>query len=205
MKILGMMALLGSLTVSSLAGATDLSTKDSRDGYADRKSWAGFYVGADVGYEASELSVEGTPLSLGGGGAFAAFRAGYDVQPGGRPLVFGAFGAIGTTELEYNAVDAEVDFFYEVGARAGIAIGNALPYVFAGYQWRDFGEVSNVDLNLDGWFGGAGIELALGGGFSTKIEGRYSLREEEVSAFGTKTDLEDDAVSATVGIVYKIN
>jgi len=205
MNLLGTTALTGALLVSSVAGAADLSTKNSRDNYVGRKSWAGFYVGADVGYETSELSVDGTPFSLGGGGALAALRAGYDVQPGGRPLVLGAFGAVGTTELEYNSVDAEVDVFYEVGARAGIAIGNALPYVFAGYQWRDFGDVGGEALNLDGWFGGAGIELALGGGFSTKIEGRYSLREESVSALGTTTDLEDDAVSATVGLVYKIN
>lgn len=122
--------------------------------------WTGFHVGAHGGLDMAEVSGFG-PIGLSESAIGYGVNAGYDHQFGHMVLGIGA---------DHTWTDALViERHWSVTARAGIAVGNALPYVLAGYKKAEV-----PGLSLDGWVAGGGIEFALGRGLSLGGEYRYS-------------------------------
>ena len=118
-------------------------------------------VGATVGIAGDDIfSSSATTFGI---------EAGYDMEFGaeGRGVIGG--------QVEYQN-DFDNDFGHELAAtaRVGGKVGqNALVYVTGGYS-----RIEVLDINLDGYRLGGGVEFALGtSGANLKIEQRYANYE----------------------------
>jgi outer membrane immunogenic protein len=135
-------------------------------------SWAGPYLGGNLGYEWGSVSNNPTKPSGFAGGV----QAGYNWQRG--PWVFGVEG-----DIEATAADATFapwkfsnPWFGTLRGRAGYAISNVLFYGTAGLA---FGELTGQTFGLSeshttaGWTAGLGAEVGLAPHWSAKIEYLY--------------------------------
>jgi outer membrane immunogenic protein len=138
-------------------------------------NWTGFYVGLHGGY-AGGSGVDGW---LGGG------QLGFNYQAPGSAFVFGgevdgAFSNIGNSATLGGVVtvSSEADRLATARLRIGTAADQTLYYLTGGAVWAH-NEISVTGLGRDskthfGWTAGAGIERALGGGWSGKLEYLYA-------------------------------
>jgi outer membrane immunogenic protein len=132
-------------------------------------SWAGPYLGGNLGYQWGTVSDNPTRPSGFSGGV----QAGYNFQSG--PLVFGV-------EADLQATGADDTFapwkfsnpwFGTVRGRAGYAFNNILFYGTGGLA---FGELRGETFGLSeshttaGWTAGVGAEFGLAKNWSAKIE-----------------------------------
>ena len=113
----------------------------------------------------------------------------------------------------YNThVDLDIDQIASVRARLGMAMGQWLPFVTAGWGWAQadrstfnsiFGTSSDSNWH-DGWTAGLGAEYAIDDRWSVKAEYRYySLGEETYgvkASGGEGTDVDLDLHTVLVGI-----
>ncbi len=135
-------------------------------------SWAGPYLGGNLGYEWGTVGSNRTRPSGFSGGV----QAGYNWQSG--PLVFGV-------EADLQATAADDTFapwkfsnpwFGTVRGRAGYAFNNILFYGTGGLA---FGELRGETFGLSeshttaGWTAGVGAEFGLAKNWSAKIEYLY--------------------------------
>jgi outer membrane immunogenic protein len=116
--------------------------------------WTGFYVGALLGYTSVEADGSGAKDWEAGG------TVGFDWQVRNTALVLGARGSYVRTGFE------GVDDNWSVDGRAGIAMGTALPYVFAGYGWT---RSDVMDLTVGNLQYGVGVEWRLSNALSTSF------------------------------------
>ena len=168
-------------------------------------------------------------------GALGGFQAGYDLQAG--PMVFGIEGdwqwsaqhtsTCGFVCTDEGAVIAEqrLRSFGTLRGRLGVSAGSSLLYGTAGLAWADV----NTDINLtntfnnlsdrasfhhtmSGWTAGGGIETAIGGNWTAKVEYLYADFGSVTDAFYSPTfahvtqvtsDLHEHIVRA--GINYRFN
>jgi outer membrane immunogenic protein len=136
-------------------------------------SWAGPYLGAQIGYEWGAVSNNPThPEGLEGG-----IEAGYNWQ-------FGQFVAGGEADL--NVSDAEDTFapwqfsnpwYGTLRGRAGVAIGNTLLYGTAGLAYGEMtvqtpGNLTESKTSF-GLVGGGGVEVGFSPRWSAKAEWLY--------------------------------
>ncbi|AWM88146.1 outer membrane protein [Microvirga sp. 17 mud 1-3] len=191
-------------------------------------TWTGFYVGANVGYGWSTGSSRYFDPAFGyaGGGKSGGFvgggQAGYNYQ-------FGMFVLGAETDIQYAAVGnkgASYGLYYYSGnsdgyfgtirARAGVAFDRALVYATGGFAYGDIGGNMAFDPLLGyrrsdsthgGWTVGGGVEYAVSGNISAKVEGLYvnlDTRSNYVgSAYGVRRDTEFGVLRA--GVNYKFN
>lgn len=141
-------------------------------------SWAGPYLGGNLGY--SWGSVDNNPTKPSGfvGGA----QAGYNWQTG--PWLFGVEGDIQVTCADDTFAPWKFSnpWFGTVRGRAGYAVNNILFYGTAGLAFGElrgltFGGISESHTNV-GWTGGVGAEFGLSlfglaQNWSAKIEYLY--------------------------------
>src|ERR1700732_4976087 len=157
-------------------------------------NWTGFYVGGHVGYGGGSFGPGTNPIpdqavffphSL--TGMIAGFQAGYNLQLPNRvvlgveadvsfasPIDRPKFGlAPFNTTLEYAAT---------ARGRIGYAFGAILPYVTGGLAWGQTGVNINAGdgsllssqlLPHVGWTAGLGMEMAVGGNWTARIEYDY--------------------------------
>ncbi|MBR0965092.1 porin family protein [Bradyrhizobium diazoefficiens] len=135
-------------------------------------SWAGPYLGANLGYEWG--SVSNSPVKPSGfvGGA----QAGYNFQNG--PWVFGVEGDIQAAGADDTFAPWKFSnpWFGTLRGRAGYAFSNVLFYGTAGLA---FGELRGQTFGWTeshtsvGWTIGAGAELGLAPNWSVKLEYLY--------------------------------
>jgi outer membrane immunogenic protein len=135
-------------------------------------SWAGPYIGGNLGYEWG--SVRNNPTKPSGvvGGA----QAGYNWQSGN--WVFGVEGDIEATAAEDTFAPWKFSnpWFGTLRGRAGYAISNVLFYGTGGLA---FGELTGQTFGLSeshttaGWTVGLGAEVGLAPRWSAKIEYLY--------------------------------
>jgi outer membrane immunogenic protein len=192
-------------------------------------TWAGFYVGADVGYSWSQ-----TDSDFSGAGLLPA--APFSLSPDGDGVVGGVFvgynaqfnqivvGLEADIEAASNSGDdtatvlgvpftASVDKNWQgsVRARLGYAIDNFLPYITGGVAFGDFDlKYSTPGLSVSdsktftGWTIGAGLDYAFTQNLIGRLEYRYTdYGDDNLTAFGItdKVDIKDSTVR--VGIAYK--
>jgi outer membrane immunogenic protein len=173
--LLGAVALLAAgWTVS--AEAADLSY-GSRAPYTVNQplnaySWAGPYLGANLGYAWG--SVDNNPTNP--SGFSGGVQAGYNWQTG--PWMFGVEGDIQATGADDTFAPWKFSnpWFGTVRGRAGYAFNNILFYGTGGLA---FGELRGETFGLSeshttaGWTAGVGTEFGLAQNWSAKIEYLY--------------------------------
>lgn len=151
-------------------------------------SWNGFYIGAHVGGAwgtvESEFSAIPFPIAsaaingfLGGG------QIGYNLQSG--IVVFGIEADASWSNLKGTTpclfvltCKREADFLGTVTGRVGLTADRALIYVKGGAAWAHIEHdvsavgvaVTSADKTVWGWTVGTGVEYAITGNWSAKIE-----------------------------------
>jgi outer membrane immunogenic protein len=175
--------------------------------------WTGLYIGANagvglgrnktnvVGFNADSLNT----THLGPQGAIGGAQIGYNWQTGSMfgPLVFGVEADIQGSGMrddftslrigETTAYDQRLDWFGTVRGRLGRADGPVMSYVTGGYAYGSVRTTLNqaaigiTDFGSrmqHGWTYGGGVEAALSGNWTAKIEALYVN-------LGNKTDVFD--------------
>ncbi|MCK1709573.1 MULTISPECIES: outer membrane protein [unclassified Bradyrhizobium] len=135
-------------------------------------SWAGPYLGANVGYEWG--SVDNNPAKP--SGFVGGVQAGYNFQNG--PWVFGVEGDIQAAGADDTFAPWKFSnpWFGTLRGRAGYALSNVLFYGTAGLA---FGELRAQTFGWTeshttaGWTIGAGAEVGLAPNWSAKLEYLY--------------------------------
>ena len=139
----------------------------------DALSWAGPYLGGNLGYQWGTVSNNPTrPTGLVGGA-----QAGYNWQPTGN-WVFGVEGDLEATGADDTFAPWKFSnpWFGTVRGRAGYAFNNVLFYGTAGLA---FGELRAQTFGWTeshttaGWTAGVGAEVGLAPNWSAKLEYLY--------------------------------
>ena len=174
------------------AMAADVQVKAPR--VATYFDWSGLYVGGHVGYGAGSFGSGTNPLPLQGiffphsiTGLIGGYQAGYNLQLPNNFVVgveadVSFASPLDRPKLMPALFNTTFDYFGTVRGRVGYASGSLLPYVTGGAA---FGR-THIDLNNAagdivgmkarmhlGWTAGAGVEFALGGPWSGKVEYNY--------------------------------
>jgi outer membrane immunogenic protein len=161
-------------------------------------SWAGPYLGGNLGYDWGTVSNNPTKPSGFVGGA----QAGYNWQNG--PWVFGVEGDIEATGAEDTFAPWKFSnpWFGTVRGRAGYAFSNILFYGTGGLA---FGELRAETFGLSeshvnaGWTLGAGAEVGFAPNWSAKIEYLYvDLSDSRFTITGTNNGFRSNIVRAGV-------
>ena len=135
-------------------------------------SWAGPYIGGNVGYDWGSVGNNATKPS----GVSGGLQAGYNWQSG--PLVFGAEGDIQATGASDTFAPWKFSnpWFGTVRGRVGYAFNNILLYGTGGLA---FGELRGETFGLSethtnvGWTAGLGAEFGFAPNWSAKVEYLY--------------------------------
>jgi len=179
---------------SAPASATDLYSRGGAPKDA-RHALTGFYAALGAGYTSSAASVAGVSFDVSGQGAFATLRLGYDHEIA-HNVILGVFAEGLAGNFTYDGTGFAADYSGAIGARIGTLIGGTLLYLTGGYSITPLegsGQSKGIDINLDGYFAGGGIEAPLGNGWSLVPEARITFAADTVSGI----TIEDDAVSVT--------
>jgi outer membrane immunogenic protein len=161
-------------------------------------SWAGPYLGGNLGYQWGSVSNNPTNPSGFVGGA----TGGYNFQNG--PWVFGVEGDIEVTGADDTFAPWKFSnpWFGTVRGRAGYTFSNVLFYGTAGLA---FGELSGQTFGLSeshtsaGWTAGVGAEISLAPNWSAKIEYLYvDLSESQFVITGVSNGYRFGTVRAGV-------
>jgi outer membrane immunogenic protein len=163
-------------------------------------SWAGAYIGGNLGYGWGEITNHPTSPS----GILGGVQAGYNWQSGA--VVFGVEG-----DLQLNGADDTFaawkfsnPWFGTARGRIGYAFNNVLLYGTGGLA---FGEIKGQWLGLTeshtvaGWTAGVGAEVMLNRNWSAKIEYLYvDLSNQNFSLTRTSNGYEFNTLR--VGVNY---
>jgi outer membrane immunogenic protein len=137
-------------------------------------SWAGPYLGGNLGYAWGSVANNPTKPS----GFVGGVQAGYNSQQPGSPWVFGLEGDIQATGAEETFAPWKFSnpWFGTVRGRGGYAFNNILVYGTVGLA---FGELRANTFGLTeshtnvGWTAGVGAEVGLTQNWSAKVEYLY--------------------------------
>src|SRR6201991_5340868 len=163
-------------------------------------SWAGPYLGGNIGYGWGSVDNNPTKPSGFAGGV----QAGYNWQQNG-PWVFGIEGDIQATGAEETFAPWKFSnpWFGTVRGRAGYAFNNILFFGTAGLAFGElrgetFGGFTESHTSA-GWTAGVGAEFGLAPNWSAKIEYLYvDLSDERFSITGVSNGYQFGVVRAGV-------
>jgi outer membrane immunogenic protein len=196
-------------------------------------TWAGFYVGADVGYSWTQadsdfsgpaLTAAGVlPFSLSpdSDGVVGGVYVGYNAQF--NQVVVGIEGDI---EAASNSGDdtfliggspflkakVEKNWQGSIRARLGYAFDNFLPYITGGVAFADYDAKASDFTGLEvsdsktftGWTIGAGVDYAFTQNLIGRIEYRYTdYGNDDFTALGVTDKVDIKDSTVRVGIAYK--
>jgi high affinity Mn2+ porin len=157
-------------------------------------NWTGFYVGGHVGYGQGSLGPGTNPIpeqavffphSL--TGMIAGFQAGYNLQLPNRVVLGVEADASFTSPVDRPKLgpapfNTTLEYAATARGRIGYAFGTILPYVTGGLAWGqtrvninagDGSLLSSQLLPHVGWTAGLGMEMAVGGNWTARIEYDY--------------------------------
>jgi outer membrane immunogenic protein len=191
--------------------------------------WTGFYLGVNAGFG---LGRDRTVHDYGNGfgnslylqplGAVGGGQIGYNWQTNSflGPIVIGVEADIQAADMSDNRTSIlgapqysqKLDWFGTVRGRVGLVTGPTLTYFTAGYAYGD----ANTTViapggpfpfrgTRDGWTWGSGVEAALGGNWTGKIEYLYLDLGNRTDAFAGQTlysELRENIFR--VGLNYRI-
>jgi high affinity Mn2+ porin len=156
--------------------------------------WTGFYLGGHVGYGGGSFGPGTDPLPEQGvffphsvTGGIGGYQAGYARQFSNHLVLGIEADASFTSPLDGPALtpaafNTTLDYVGTVRGRIGYAFGTLLPYVTGGLAWghshvniNDGGRaiISSPGQTQPGWTAGAGVEFAVSGNWSAKVEYDY--------------------------------
>jgi len=208
--------------------AADLPTKAPmlRTAY----DWTGFYIGGHFGYGGGSFGPNTNPLPLEGvflphsvTGLTGGYQIGYNRQFANNavlgveadasfpsPVDQAAQGRLPATP--YNTT---IDYFGTARGRIGYAFGQWMPYVTAGFAWGHpsiaFNDNSGaiVQHYQFGWTAGLGLEFAVSGNWSARLEYDYvelSRQLYDLSGFGlANVNVDPRLQRATIGLNYHLD
>ena len=145
-------------------------------------NWTGFYLGINGGYGWGRSDWSGFGGSANPSGGMAGLTGGYNWQTPGSPWVVGLEGDIDWSDLRGNFTNAAClggcetrnTWLGTVRGRFGYAMDRVMPYVTGGLAVGDVqanqGGFAGVRDTKAGWTVGAGIEAALVGNWTAKVE-----------------------------------
>ncbi|MGE5158133.1 MAG: outer membrane protein [Gemmatimonas sp.] len=161
-------------------------------------SWAGPYLGGNLGYEWGTVTNNPTKPS----GLVGGVQGGYNFQNGS--WVFGVEGDLEATGADDTFAPWKFSnpWFGTVRGRAGYAFNNVLFYGTGGLA---FGELRGQNFGFTeshttaGWTLGAGVEFGVAQNWSAKIEYLYvDLSESNFAITGVSNGYRSDIVRAGV-------
>lgn len=183
-------ALLALVLVSAPAQAADLGWGDNTSPIYSPTSaaqWTGFYAGVSGGYgwgtTVNSPALAGGVTDNNAGGWSLGGQAGYNVDMGG--FVLG-----GEADLQWSSIgyrepiaggnfEARTDLFGTLRARAGVPVGQVMPYATAGLAYgrgtaqETTGVVTSQSASHFGWAAGLGLEAQATANLSLKAEYLY--------------------------------
>jgi outer membrane immunogenic protein len=187
-------ALFASVALSTSAFAADLWTNTSAASSpvfagSSVSNWGGFYAGVSGGYSWGTTTVD---PAVGAGsssnnsqGWTLGGTAGYNMDMGG--FVLGAEADLNWADIGYSQANpgggtftAKTDFYGTVRGRAGIPIGQVMPFATLGVAYgRGSAQVDNAGVTTSqsanhlGWTAGLGLEAQATSNLSLKAEYLY--------------------------------
>src|ERR1700730_1460829 len=194
------------LAMCSAAVAADMPLKAPVHGAV--YDWTGFYLGGHVGYGGGSFGPGTNPLPE--QGVFfphsltrltGSYPTGYSRQFSNHVVLGIEADASFSSPVDGPALtpapfSTTLDYVGTVRGRIGYAFGTLLPYVTGGFAWGhgrvnfDDGGGSALKLhaqNQPGWAAGAGVEFAVSGNWTAKLEYNYidlARRTYDLSAGG---------------------
>jgi high affinity Mn2+ porin len=161
-------------------------------------NWTGFYVGGQVGYGQGDfgpgtnaIASQAVFFPHSATGMTSGFQAGYNLQLPNRVVLGAEVDALFTSPRDLPRMDpapfnSTLEYAATARGRIGYAFGTILPYVTGGLAWGE----SRVNINGPdginpastlsskflphvGWTAGLGLEKAVGGNWTAKIEYDY--------------------------------
>lgn len=146
--------------------------------------WSGFYAGINGGFAwgttVNSPALPGGAVNNNASGWALGAQAGYNVDMGG--FVLGGetdlhFGSIGYRQnIAGGTFEAKTDFFGTLRARAGVPVGQVMPYATAGLAYgrgiaqETTGVVTSQTATHVGWTAGLGLEAMATPNISIKAE-----------------------------------
>ncbi|HTP93801.1 MAG TPA: carbohydrate porin [Xanthobacteraceae bacterium] len=208
---------LGALAVEHAATAADLPLK--APAMMAVYNWTGFYVGGHFGYGGGSLGPDTNTLPLQGvlfphstTGVIGGYQMGYNRQFANRfvlgieadatfsgPLDQSAFG-----RLPPAPFNTTLDYIGTVRGRVGYAFGMWMPYLTGGFAWGhtraeiNDGSGAIIGHYQAGWTAGLGVEFAVSGNWSAKLEYDYvelSRQLYDFSGFGLPNTAVDPRIN----------
>jgi outer membrane immunogenic protein len=176
-----------SLFVVLPASAADLprgSMPYKAPGYLPTYNWTGFYLGINGGGAFGDSDWNAFGLTNSPSGGMIGVTAGFNWQALGSPWVFGIEGDVDWTFIDDTVAcpvgivcKTQNNWLGTVRGRVGYAWDRLMPYVTGGIAFGDIevtrtGFIGASDNNV-GWTIGAGLEGALGGRWTAKVEYLY--------------------------------
>ena len=183
-------ALLALVLVSAPAQAADLGWGDNTSPIYSPTSaaqWTGFYAGVSGGYgwgtTVNSPALPGGVTDNNASGWSLGGQAGYNMDMGG--FVLG-----GEADLQWSSIgygepiaggtfQAKTDLFGTLRARAGVPVGQVMPYATVGVAYgrgtaqETTGVVTSQSANHFGWAAGLGLEAQATANLSLKAEYLY--------------------------------
>lgn len=198
---------LGLLTLAWPAFAADLPVK-AKAPIQTVYDWTGFYVGGHFGYGGGSLGPgtnalpeEGVFLPHSVTGVIGGYQMGYNRELANRVVLGVEADASFTSPVDQAALgrmapapfNTEIDYIGTVRGRVGYAFNTWMPYVTSGFAWghtrADINDGSGAVIGhyQPGWTAGLGLEFAVSGNWSAKLEYDYinlSGQSYDLSSFG---------------------
>jgi high affinity Mn2+ porin len=219
---------LGMLAIANSANAADLPLK--APALQTVYNWTGFYIGGHVGYGGGSLGPgtnpvpgEGVFLPPSVTGFIGGYQAGYNRQFSDHVVL--GIEADATFESPVDAprqapaaFNATNDYYSTVRGRVGYAFDRWLPYLTGGFAWGH----SHLNLNDSagsifatpgqiqiGWTAGAGVEFAVSGNWSARLEYDYidlGRRTYDLTGYGLpNVSVEPNVNLVKLGLNYRFD
>jgi high affinity Mn2+ porin len=221
----------GVLALAEPAPAADLPLK--APALKTVYDWTGFYVGGHFGYGGASFGPDTNPLPLQGvlfprspTGLIAGFQVGYNRELANHVVLGIEADASFTSPVDEAALggapapfNATLDYIGTLRGRIGYAFGRWMPYVTGGFAWghthininddpaNSSGVISSVGHYQPGWTAGLGLEFAVSGNWTAKLEYEYvdlAHPAYDLSGFGLSGVNVDPRIHlAKVGLNYQ--
>ena len=203
------------VTMMGAANAADMPRQRAMPAkapiYAAPYNWTGFYVGINGGYGWGKSDIS-APISSGSyntSGGLAGGTLGYNWQMG--HAVIGLEGDIDWTHLHGNGpcagttCETRNDWLSTARGRIGYAFDRFMPFVSGGAAFGNIKTnvvgVGNTSETKAGWTLGGGLEAAVAGPWTAKVEYLYADLGRGSSVLGSNATFKTNIVRG--GINYR--